>query len=253
MKSGKTPISPSTFFADHLAGDAEYMQNIKPLSSLKAILNDFATEPGFLPYQDCGVARITAGSVFQLIYVQENRFVPTFTIEIVSRPLFYPNKELVLTPGNRLNKFATNGRLDKWWLYEVPAQARESFIEIRRLLQLYAFPFFEATSSGPLIGKSSRRNIFGRSKFGKRINWGSPAWDLFETGHLHLWNGDMQKARNSLNDAHELFSADNRKWATEAAKECLRLLALIEKGTVYISSYLDLTVRQSRENLGLKY
>lgn len=221
------------------------------LSSFKVQLADFAQDAGFLPYRDCGVARITNDLVFQLIYVHEHRFSATFTIEIVSRPLFYPTEELIFTPGNRLNKFASKGKVDKWWDTANPEQLQVSFHEISQLLQVYAFPFFEATGSGKEIKQARRINIFGRSRFGKRVCWGATEWDLFETGHLHLWNGDLNAARSSMNEAHELFSFDKREWARAAAQDCLRILALTGKGPSYISSYLDRVVRQSREKLGL--
>jgi len=227
------------------------MKNKQLLSRFNDLLGDLTMDAGFLPYEDCGVARITEDSVFQLIHVQAYRFGPTFTIEIVSRPLFYPTEELTLTPGNRLYKFFSKGSVDKWWDYSNPEQLQASFNEISQLLQVYAFPFFEATGSGKQIMQSRRTNIFGRSRFGKRVCWGATEWDHFETGHLHLWNGDLKAARTSLNEAHDLFSSDKREWATEAASNCLRILALTEKGPSYISSYLDMVVRQSREKLGL--
>jgi hypothetical protein len=227
------------------------MKNKQLLARFTDLLGDLSSNAGFLPYQDCGVARITADFVFQFIYVHEHRFDATFNIEIVSRPLFYPTDVLTLTPGNRLYKFATNGKFDKWWEHKGPEEVQESFVEISRLLQLYTFPFFEATSSGIGMVKSRRRNIFGRSTFGKRVNWGSQEWDLFETGHLHLWNGNLPVARNYLVQAYELFAEDNREWSGKAARECLLLLGLAGKGPSYISSYLDTTVRQSRENLKL--
>ncbi|MBL7710739.1 MAG: hypothetical protein JNJ86_16835 [Chitinophagaceae bacterium] len=227
------------------------MKNKELLSQFHLLLNNYTKQAGFSPYQDCGVARITNDHVFQLIYVHEHRFSETFTIEIVSRPLFYPTDILTLTPGNRLNKFASKGKVDKWWDTASPEQLQASFHEISQLLQVYAFPFFEATGSGKGIKQSRRTTIFGRSRFGKRVYWGAREWDLFETGHLHLWNGDLKAARTRLNDAHDLFSADKREWAAEAARDCLLLLALTEKGPSYISSYLDMVVRQSREKLGL--
>lgn len=148
-------------------------------------------------------------------------------------------------------KFANKGKVDKWWDTTNPEQLHVSFNEISQLLQLYAFPFFEATGSGKGIVKSRRTSIFGRSRFGKRVCWGAPEWDLFETGHLHLRNGDLKAARSSLNEAHELFSADKREWARAAAQDCLRILAFTEKGPSYVSSYLDIVVRKSREKLGL--
>lgn len=227
------------------------MQNKNLPALFKVMLSDFTTNAGFLPYQDCGVARITNDLVFQLIYVHQHRFSATFTIEIVSRPLYYPTEELTFTPGNRLNMFASKGKVDKWWDSANPEQLQASFHEISQLLQVYAFPFFEATGSGKKIKKSRRTSIFGRSRFGKRVCWGATEWDLFETGHLHLWNGDLKAARSSMNEAHELFSNDKREWAIATAQDCLRILALTEKGPSYISSYLDKVVRQSREKLGL--
>lgn len=227
------------------------MKNKELLSQFHLLLNDFTKQAGFFPFQGCGVARISADYVFQLIYVHEHRFGETFTIEIVSRPLFYPTDVLTLTPGNRLYKFASKGKVDKWWDYKNPEQLQASFNEISQLIQDFALPFFEATGSGKGILQARRTSIFGRNRFGQRVCWGAAEWDHFETGHLHLWNRDLKAARTSLNEAHDLFSTDKREWATETAKECLRILALTEKGPSYISSYLDTTVRQSREKLGL--
>ncbi len=215
------------------------------------LLGNLTKDAGLMPFQDYGFARITPGLVFQLIYVHQHRFGNSFTIEVVSRPLYYPTDVLILTPGNRLYKFASKGKEDKWWECTNAEQVQESFTEIRRLLRLYAFPFFEATRSGSEILKSRRKNIFGRSRYGKQISWGTHEWDLFDTGHLHLWNGNLPAARNCLNQAHEQFSPDSRDWAKDAARDCLMLLALTEKGATYISSYLDQIVRQSRRNLGL--
>lgn len=227
------------------------MKNKELFSSFTQLLGDFTRDAGFLPYQDGGYARITDDYVFQLIYVQEHRFGTTFTIEIVSRPLYYPTDVLTLTPGNRLYKFASKGKVDKWWECNDAQQVQESFSAISRLLSLHAFPFFEASKSGSDMLKLRRRNIFGRRRFDRQVSWGSAEWELFETAHLYLWVGNLQAARTCLNEAHELFSADNRERAKEAARECLFLLALTEKGAVYISSYLNNIVRKNLEQLKL--
>jgi len=227
------------------------MKNKQLLNQFKTQLYDLTTKDGFMPYRDCGVARITAGYVFQVIYIEEHSFGEKFTIEIVSRPLYYPTDMLVLTPGNRLFKFAAKGQTDRWWDCSSLEKVRESFTEISGLITRYAIPFFDKTGSGKEIIKSRRRNIIGRSRFGKRVNWGTTERDLFETGHLFLWERDFKAARKYINQAYELFYMENTQWAKDTAGECLRILALIEKGPVFSATYLERTAENSRRTLAL--
>jgi hypothetical protein len=208
---------------------------------------------GFAPYNTSVLARLTDDNVFQFIDFQKYRYGGQFTVAIAIRPLYCPNDDhLTLLPGNRLYSMATKGKADKWWpdsnLKETTASLRETY----KLITRFALPFFEATASSGGIIRSYEGNIFGISRFRKRVYWGTPGWGNFDFGHIYLRNGNIGKARKHFRKCIREFDSDDRDWAQSTAKKCVEVMSIMDRGPQSIEHYLAATTADSMKKLKIK-
>lgn len=208
---------------------------------------------GFKPYGTSYLSRLTAGNIFQIINFQKYRLGGQFRIEIAIRPMFCPHENyLTLLPGNSLYGIATNNKSDKWWKSTTKEEIDESLKDIYNLINQFALPFFEATTTGNDILKSYKKNVFGISKFGRRICWGTIGWENFDFAHIYLNESDRSNALKQISKAYTHFKSDDREWAQIAASKCLEIQTIIHSGQSEIDRYLEQTIRISRQNLKLE-
>lgn len=216
-------------------------------------VDDPLKEFGFKPYKSSYLARLTADNVLQLICFQKYRYGGQFNVEIVIRPLFCPNDNYVtLNPGNRLYCIVTKGKEDKWWANTNREETNESFQAVHTFIKKYALPFFDSTLTSKDIINAYEKNFFGKSKFGKSINWGTTGWENFDFGHIYLKSNDTRNAIKQINKCYKEFIADNREWAQDAAKKCIELKKIISAGQVEIDKYLKQTIETSKQNLNIE-
>ncbi len=209
--------------------------------------------PGFKPYGTSYLARLTSGNIFQFIHFHKYRFGGQFKIEIAIRPMFCPHENyLTLLPGNSLYGMATNDKNDKWWKSSTKEEIDESLNDIYKLIHQFALPFFEATTNSCDILKSYKKNIFGKSKFGNKICWGTEGWENFDFAHIYLYEGDRSNALKQITKAYNEFRTDDREWAQIAASKCLEIQTIIHSGQSEIKRYLEQTTRISKQNLKLE-
>ena len=122
-----------------------------------AALIDF----GFKPYKSSYLGRLTNDNIFQFIEFIKYRFGGQFKVVIAIRPLFCQNNSYLTTqPGNTLDFIATNGKSDRWWLSTDQNVIDQSLKDVSRLINLFAIPFFSATTRSEDIIKSKQRNLF---------------------------------------------------------------------------------------------
>lgn len=221
--------------------------------SRKELLDNPLEEFGFKPYKTSFIARMTEDSVFQVISVQKYRHGGQFSVNISIRPM-YSHREDYLTalPGNGLYAIVTKGRKDKWWPNTTEIEIDSSFKEIYRLIIKYAMPFFDSTTNSKDIIQSYKRNFFGCSKFGKSILWGTVGWENYDLGHIYLKAGDKKEALKEFSKCYKEFKSDNREWAQRVAAECLQIEQIIKKEQKEIDDYLEMTILESKRNLGLE-
>ena len=129
---------------------------------------------GFKPYKSTYLARLTEENVFQLIYIGSTKYGGKIKVSISIRPLYCPNREFISSqPGNSIYSFKTKNKRDKTWDMLAEKEIDGNLEEIRNLLIEYAIPFFDSTKTSQNIINSYKKNIFGFSKLGRRIYWGS--------------------------------------------------------------------------------
>lgn len=208
---------------------------------------------GFKSYGTSYLARLTSGNILQLINFLKYRFGGQFKIEIAIRPMFCPHDNyLTLLPGNSLYGMATNNKSDKWWKSTTKEEIDESLKDIHNLIHQFALPFFEATTNSCDILTSYKKNIFGKSKFGNKICWGTEGWENFDFAHIYLHEDDRSNALKQIQKAYKEFQSDDREWAKVAASKCLEIMKIIHSGHSEINQYLEQTTRISKHNLKLE-
>jgi hypothetical protein len=210
-------------------------------------------ELGFRKYKSSVIARLTSGDVFQFLDFQKAAYGgQSFTINVAIRPLFCQNYNyLILNPGNRLGNMSKDYKRDKWWYYKTKEEGNKSFIDVFNQIEKYVIPFFEATMSSEEIISSYQKNIFGISKFGDRVSWGTIGNLDFELGHIYLHTGQINKAINHFDACYKEFKKDDRGWAQNKASECLKINNIITSGQPHIDKYISDTIKNSKENLNL--
>lgn len=204
---------------------------------------------GFKAYKSTAVARLAGDGVFQYISFHKYRFGGQFKVVAAIRPLYcYNDDDLSQQPGNTLPALA--GMRDNfWWKFASEAVTNQSFTEVSGLVQKYALPFFEATTTSADIIKASRRNIFGRTSFGNRVDWGAKGWNNFDFGHMYLKNGDNANAIKQFTKCSKEFRRDGRDWALCIAQKCTHAKDVILSGQPGIDQYLKDTVEDSKIKL----
>lgn len=229
-----------------------------PGKNYRQLIKNTVLEPlshlGFKLYGKDHVCRMTEDGVFQVISFTKSTYGGgNFKVSISIRPMYCPNEDyLTSQPGNYLHMMARNGKPGKYWNYATDANANQSFKEITALLNKYALPFFEATKSSTGIIACYEKNIFGRRKFGKRIDWGTEGWENYDFGHIYLRAGNVKKALRQFTKCYREFKSDNLDWAQAVAKNCLRIKQLIKTGQPGIEQYIEEVMRNSRQNLKLE-
>lgn len=222
-------------------------------SARRELIDKNLQDLDFKPYGTSYLARLTSGNILQLINFHKYRFGGQFKIEIAIRPMFCPHDNyLTLLPGNSLYGIATNNKSDKWWKSTTKEEIEESLKDIHNLIHQFALPFFEATTTGSDILRSYKKNIFGISKFGNKICWGTEGWENFDFAHIYLHEGDRSNALKQIQKAYNEFQSDDREWAQVAASKCLEILKFINSGHSEINRYLEQTTRISKKNLKLE-
>jgi len=220
--------------------------------SRKELVDNPLKEFGFKTYKSAFLARMTEDNVFQFINFHKYRYGGQFTVEIAIRPMFCPHEDyLTLLPGNRLYSIVTKGQSDKWWLNTTESDTNDSLKEVFKLIFEHALPFFDSTRTDKDIIKSYEKNFFGKSKFGKRICWGTVGWENFDLGHIYLKAGDKTNSIKHFDKCYKDFKNDNRDWAQTVAKKCVEIKQVIKSGQFAIDNYLDLTTNESKINLKL--
>lgn len=208
---------------------------------------------GFKKYKSSVIARLTPGDVFQFFDFQKSAYGgQNFTVNVAIRPLFCPNDDyLILRPGNRLGLMAIKSRSDKWWNYSTQSEGEKSFADVFDIIKQFALPFFDATQTSNDIISAYEKNIFGKNKFGDRVEWGTAGWEDFYIGHVYLHAGQIKKAIKHFNLCYKEFSKDDSDWAKTSAARCLRIKEIIAFGQSEIDKYIDNTKRGSIEKLKL--
>lgn len=156
---------------------------------------------GFVRYKTSHLARVTEGGVLQLLNFQKSAYgSPQFCLNIVSRPLFWHNKFLALTPGFRITHH--EDWMDRWHSYTDEETAVKGFDEAWQNFQKFGMPFFENTLDAGLMIKAYEQRKF------KPYIWGNSPWLEFDLAHLHLKTGDFSTAFTYLEKASDQFEKD---------------------------------------------
>ena len=209
-------------------------------------------EFGFKKYKTTCLGRLTEGQVFQFLNFQKSTYGgEQFTVNVAIRPLCSAKNDfLSLLPGNRLGTMDIGK--DIWWNYSTEDTGRRNFEEVYKLIIKYALPFFEATTTSEGIISSFEKNVIGKSKFGKSVEWGTKGWIDYDFAHIYLQSGNIKKSLKHLKNCINEFKPDKRDWAQEAVIDCLKLEAIIKSGKAEIDNYLVETINFSKANLNLE-
>lgn len=207
---------------------------------------------GFKPYKSTYLARLTKDNVFQLILMGSTKYGGKIKVCISIRPLYCPNREFISSqPGNSIYSFKTKNRRDKTWGVLTENEIDDNLEEIYNLLKEYAIPFFDSTTTSQNIINSYKKNIFGFSKFGRRIYWGAIGWEDYDFGHIYLKNREISKAKSLFKKCYKEFKNDDREWAQKTASECLEIIEIIKSGKNQIDEYLNKIIAESKQFLKL--
>src|SRR5215210_4936016 len=129
---------------------------------------------------------------FQLLHIQKSSYGGgDFCVDYASMMLFPPEDNIVLQPGNRLER--ARGR-DAWWPAASHEQAQTSMGEVAHAVVTQALPFFNAT-----------RSASGLYAYLMKDDWGSRHHLELARGTCLAWMGDVARARKHLEHAARLY------------------------------------------------
>jgi hypothetical protein len=207
---------------------------------------------GFRLYEKNVLGRLTHDDVFQFLVLNKHRHTETFTVDVAIRPMYCENGNyLTLRPGNRLGKIVTNGRLDTWWNGETAESAEKNFAEVLQHIYESVLPFFNSTRTSSELVQSFKKNIFGNSKFGKKIDWGTSDNSSFDFAYIYLRAGDSKNSLKELEKCLSHFSAHGEDRYNRAIEHCVQLKKLAQSGKANIDEYLGKKISEGKVNLKL--